>query len=317
MKNTRRTGYAVAALAVASMLLGSSAPAWAVVSGRPAVQGEFPWVVEIERKCSSDPSGWCHAGTGTILSQNAVLTTASLVDGRNPSTIRVRAVLCRSEAVTPGNTSIAASYTVHDRFGVGSWTYPHDLSIVNLATPLQLTSTVSPALLPGDSSDYVGVPVTIVGWGSTGSMSGPMSNCLLKADTNVISTTEANYMGDHPVEVPGLTISDAQLPVYEPTETKTFCNGDVGSPVMAPSGGQTVVVGVESFGFKLAGQCVAYMPSVATRTSAYLPWIFGNAPSAPLGAEENDGLSISDQMVPSDASSSQPAEHRSVAPRSR
>jgi secreted trypsin-like serine protease len=312
-KSTRRKGLALALLAVASMFLGLSAPAWAVMNGNPAAPGEFPFVVAVEAFTSS---GWTFVGAGVVLDPNTVLTVAHLVDGASATNRRIRAGVTCLEG---GYVRDVASYNVHESYLSGPGTLANDIALVRLTEPLPIIpGQIESASLPvDDSNNYVATPVEIVGWGRTVDH-GSSEQCLHKADSQVISVSEARHWTQ---DVPGLTVTEEHLPVDNPSQASAFCRGDAGSPVIVLDGARYVVAGLNSFGLTRGNRCALDRPSFATRTSSYLQWIAAKAgASLPLGGDEvdeDDELRISDESMPQDTNFFESDRHRSVNPRSR
>jgi hypothetical protein len=80
----RSKGVALGLWVAALTSVVVSEPAWAINGGTSALNGEFPFAVEI-----TGPTG--HLCSGTIISASDVLTAASCVAFANPGDLRVLA----------------------------------------------------------------------------------------------------------------------------------------------------------------------------------------------------------------------------------
>jgi hypothetical protein len=153
--------------------------------------------------------------------------------------------------------------------------YSDNIAIITLQSPLTLGANLQVAQLPSDNSDqFVGDVFVAEGWGRTSG--GNALPCPLQVGRmTALSTDDANALFSTS-EFP--TVSNSQLAVYDLANNVTMCNGDSGGGLYCPSGGNSVLCGINSFGVETGGVCLASYPSLTTRVSAYLDWIMVNAP---------------------------------------
>ncbi|KAF2818518.1 trypsin-domain-containing protein [Ophiobolus disseminans] len=201
-----------------------------IVGGVAAAQGDFPFIVSIQRSGS-------HFCGGTLLNANTVLTAAHCAVGQTASQIKVRA---GSLSRTTGGVLVqVSSITVNQGYVAG--TYNGDLAIMKLATAIPTSSTIAYAVLPASGSDPVaGVTTTVAGWGTTSSGGSTLPTNLLKVDVPVVSRTScrASY-GTSAVTVQMFCAGLA-------AGGKDSCQGDSGGPIIDKA--TRVLIGAVSWG---------------------------------------------------------------------
>src|SRR5262245_33529519 len=123
---------------------------------------EFPYEVAIYANDA-------FRGNGVLITSTNVLTTASVVDGSLPSTLRVEAgsnhMGGTGSSLLGGGTSVlVANYTIHQDYNNGPVPYANDIAIINLATALTFSDSIYPAMLPVSNQDqFVGFG-KVSGW---------------------------------------------------------------------------------------------------------------------------------------------------------
>ncbi|OAL01786.1 trypsin-domain-containing protein [Phaeosphaeriaceae sp. SRC1lsM3a] len=203
-----------------------------IVGGTTASQGDFPFIVSIQRV-----SGGSHFCGGSLLNGNTVLTAAHCAVGQTASSIQIRA---GSLSRTSGGTVVrVSSIKVNPSYSSG--TYNNDVAILKLASSIPTSSTISYAQLAASGSDpAAGTGTTVAGWGTTSSGGQSLPVNLLKVDVPVISRTTCNSnYGSGRVTASmfcaGLTQGG-----------KDSCQGDSGGPIVNTA--TRVQLGVVSWG---------------------------------------------------------------------
>lgn len=261
----------MAAVAVAGL-----SPESYILGGTPASPAEFPWQLSQERLGAA----WSHSCGASLLKANYALSAAHCVDGASSSVIRVWAGLTDRSNTQNGVVSNCQSYRMHESYGSGPGTYPNDIAIITLVTPIASNGdNIVYADLPDNNDDqFVGRSVVLSGWGRTSS-SNVLPQALQKVTIGVISTADCNQRMS---PVSGATVTDNMICFYDTATQAGSCNGDSGGPANlnypADTDSRRVVAGVTSWGIQGGGACLPSYPSVYTRTSAYLAWIAGATP---------------------------------------
>jgi hypothetical protein len=263
--------------ALAALVLCTGVAAPALKAQELPAPGQYPWSVAILNKTAS---GFSFRGNGVLISSTCVLTTAGVVDGAQSSSLSVEA---GTNHLGNGTIAPVSDYRMHSEFGVGSVTYSNDIAVVYLAEPLPIGGFIQLADLPLDQGNFhTGETALVSGWWRPGCVAG-LSNSLLDGSIQVISTGEAASMLDN---VPGATVWDNQLCLYDASQNFTPWGYAKGSGICAVDSGHFVVAGLCSWGvtpellaggmYDYAGCMLAGFPHVGTRVSAYKDWILAN-----------------------------------------
>jgi secreted trypsin-like serine protease len=238
-----------------------------IIGGTNAVRGAWPWQLSQQRLGST----WSHSCGASLLSTTKALSASHCVDGADASILRVIAGLYARSDETGSQTSNVASYTMHERYQVDTASYSNDVSILNLATEIDLGAEIQLLRMPPADNLFTGVTCTLTGWGRT-SISNNLPDILQQANIAVIDTAQcASLMS----AVSGTEIWDNHLCLYDSANRIGSCNGDSGGPCNCPDGaGGYYVAGITSWGVSSAlGRCLQTYPSVYTRVSSYIDWI--------------------------------------------
>lgn len=228
----------VSLLASASAVAGPEAP---IIGGTPATQGEFPNVVGIVLQ-TSQGEALC---TGTLIAQDWVMTAGHCVlpseagvgsQADVTAALRVYVGVLSIFPPPAGNTGLGAQDSMPDPLFDINALGSHDMGLIHLASPVE---GVSPVKLNFDPSQaQSGLAVTQVGFGETSG--GPTGTA------GTLYTVGQALVGCASI---GLgSASDANLLCYNQTNGTGKCNGDSGGPSFAQLSGETVEVGVTSFG---------------------------------------------------------------------
>jgi len=245
-----------------------------IIGGINAQPGAWPWQLSLQ--AYDGTYGWYHTCGASLLSSTNVLTAAHCVDGRTPSIMRVIAGLYRRSILTGTQTVGASSISMHERYeldeSLGSTS--NDIAVITLSSRITTNSNIQYANLPPNNLDnFAGKSCTLTGWGRT-SISSTLPDILQQVSMPVITTQDCSQRMQ---SISGVVIWDNHICVYNTAQSSGSCNGDSGGPMNCPNiYGGYYVAGVTSWGISrvATGECLQSYPSVYTRTSAYLNWIF-------------------------------------------
>merc|ERR1711862_610335 len=130
------------------------------------------------------------------------------------------------------------------------------------------TAPVQPVCLPtytDAADDFVGVGVTLTGWGRPSDSAGGISEVLREVDVTTISV--ADCQAYYSIVTHGVLCIDSE-------GGHGSCNGDSGGPMNYVTGGVTQTRGITSFGSSTG--CETGYPDGYTRVTDYLDWIESN-----------------------------------------
>ncbi|HEY4242586.1 MAG TPA: S1 family peptidase [Kofleriaceae bacterium] len=253
------------ALGALGLTLAAAAPAHAapIIGGTATQVGDYPSVVVI-----LVGDGLC---TGELIDPSWVLTAAHCV---KPSTTGLanQAAVTASAAVyyetvnlNQSHTHVAhASATMFDPAFEESALGSNDMGLIKLSTPI---TDVAPSRVNLVASDApVGIPVTMVGFGTTevGAGGGAGVEYVLKNRMSVGCSTFSGFGG----------LSDANLMCYDQSDSKGKCEGDSGGPSFAMINGVQTIVGITSFGDE---NCA--IMGADTRIDAEKTWLLAQIPT--------------------------------------
>ncbi|GAB1694440.1 S1 family peptidase [Krasilnikovia sp. M28-CT-15] len=221
---------------------GGAQPSRAVVGGKLAPDGWFPWMVRLSMGCG-----------GALTAPRVVLTAGHCVAGTGPDS-SIRVVAGVADLKSP-NAIVARSVTVIRATGFHGEVNGDDWALIKLDRALNLP--VLPLSRGGD-----GGPQTILGWGQT-SESNPIQQRRLRYATVSIvpdATCAAAYR-----KVGVALVADESLCAGAPGVDT--CQGDSGGPMVRRTGRNGwVQTGIVSWGVGCARQ--GY-PGVYTQVSAF------------------------------------------------
>lgn len=226
-----------------ALLVGVPAPAFAVVGGVRADQGQFPWAVRLSDGCD-----------GALVAPDVVLTAAHCVVGMGRLAVTAGAADLRD------GTTVAVS-AARVAPGFRSASRGADWAVVRLATPLDL-----PLLPLTPSTAYDQGTFVVVGWGAAREGGAQQRHQRWVSVPFVPDRTcgqayrRAGYVDDAMICAGDL--ADGGIDA---------CQGDSGGPLVArDSTGRWVEVGIVSWGY---GCARPGYPGVYTQVSTYGPAI--------------------------------------------
>lgn len=252
----------------------SAAPATAILNGRPAAPGAYPWMVALLSASNGVQAADSQFCGGVLVAPDRVLTAAHCVQEiTNPRQIQVAVGGYRLSA-NDGQRIRARAYGVEPRSQVTSTssTLPFDLAVIVLERPA--TGVQPLQVLGADEQGLIapGAPIRAVGWGAVrqveeGAFVGAFqiaADTLREADLQVVGATDCERVNGRLFREDSMRcLIDAQA------NTSPVCHGDSGSPaVVQAADGKWRLVGVASFG---GGGCGA----------AGVPTVYAFAPAAP------------------------------------
>jgi secreted trypsin-like serine protease len=183
--------------------------------------------------------------SGTIVGPSTILTAAHCVDPASVGPGNTWDIL--PGTIPDGSVRLATTDVDWDRaFNVNNLGAGHDIGVIHLAAP----STVAPLAINRSHTLGTG-SVRIVGYG-TNTHQNTGSGTKRTATTSI--TAQSNIL------------------VQIGTSNRQTCHGDSGGPAFQTIGGQSVIIGVTSFGSDRA-TTVCFGGGVDTRVDAYLPFL--------------------------------------------
>jgi secreted trypsin-like serine protease len=278
-------------LATASLALGISSPAHAVVGGNDADPGEYPYVAHI----LIDRSFQC---TGTLVTPLHVVTAAhcsSLAPGGIANVplgqpgqlieLSVGAHSTPSGSLLGGYQSDGEQHAAAAVFVSPGWaglgSVSHDVAVIELDAPSS-KAPVKIASAAERSLWSAGTPATIAGFGATES-GGEQPDVLQEAQVPIVADEDAAQAYPYLVEgvdpLFGGFESETQVGAGFPQGGVDTCQGDSGGPLLVPAGSEMRLVGDTSYG---AGCAEPGFPGVYGRLAddTLREWIRSIAPGA-------------------------------------
>ncbi|XP_053960018.1 trypsin-like [Anastrepha ludens] len=235
-----------------------------VVGGVSAATDAAPYIVSLQ-------AGSVHYCAGSILNANWVVTAAHCLTSK--SQVLSSTLVAGSNDVT-GTASTTqkraiTSYVVHSLYTGGI--APYDIGLVYTATAFQWTSAVKPVTLPSSGVVPTG-SADLYGWGSTSTTTVPSYPTMLQVAKNIPIISESacvSALGTKGADVHSTNICTGPL-----SGGIGICTSDSGGPLVQTSNGETILIGIVSWGKIPCGQ--PNSPSVYVQISDFISWISSN-----------------------------------------
>lgn len=209
--------------------------------------------------------GWGLCG-GALISTNYVLTAAVCVNGANEGTVILGAQNLQNENEA-GQVRVdfsSSDVSIHEEYV--EFIFRNNIAVIRLPQSVSVTERIRPAVLPAvtDSRTFSGMQGTVSGFGRTSDASTSFSDVLRYVSNPILTNADcsAGWYGD---------LVDGQKMCLAYTNARGPCIGDVGGPLTVQDAGQSLIVGLFSFGY--AAGCESQWPAVFVRVTFYLNWI--------------------------------------------
>jgi len=223
---------------------------WRIVGGESAADGQFPYQISMR-------NGGSHSCGGSILDETTILCAAHCVDGVSAAQLTV--VAGTNTLNAGGDSHKVSSISMHKDYD--SWNIQNDISILKLATPLDLSNPKIGVVGLPSSNIGGGENVILSGWGRT-SYPGNIPNDLQWINLRTITVDECKSLQT------GSEIIDSEVCTLTQSG-EGACHGDSGGPLVDTNGNQ---IGIVSWGTP----CARGYPDVFTRVYSFLDWIKAN-----------------------------------------
>ncbi|XP_077165509.1 coagulation factor IX [Paroedura picta] len=227
-----------------------------VVGGQNSKKGEVPWQVYV---LDSEQKGFCG---GSIINENWIVTAAHCIES-GPHTI-VAGELRREEDDQTEQTRRVVRIIPYPAYN-SSQRYNHDIALLELDSPLELNSYVTPVCIADKefTNSLLKFGMSMVsGWGRL-AFQGREASILQVLKVQLID--RATCMRNTKV-----TIVPSMFCAGHPHEAKDTCQGDSGGPHATEMEGTWFLTGITSWGERCA---MKDKYGIYTRVARYVKWI--------------------------------------------
>ncbi|ODM90648.1 Kallikrein-11 [Orchesella cincta] len=204
-----------------------------VIGGVEAVKHQYPWLVRLYISIASGVTRRC---TGSLISLDLVLTSATCVNGTNSQIIVIAGDHSIFQNDGTEQSLLGQEIITHENFNRGG-NLENDIALIRLPSNLTETRAVKPLFLPLNSYNTSQATWgTVAGWGETRfseGEEGPSSSTLMKA--NVTLLTEYFCEDAFP------TVNE-ELQFCAEGDGKGAYKGDFGGPLLC--NGMTIFCGI-------------------------------------------------------------------------
>ncbi|CAH1636844.1 unnamed protein product [Spodoptera littoralis] len=203
--------------------------------------------------------------SASLISNNRILTAAHNLNDGWSTVPSVTVVLGTTTLMSDGVRQTTSDYVLHENYNV--FVFRSDIAIINLPSPVQFSSNLSPIALPSGSQlgdDFTGEIAIASGFGINPGNGGVLPNQPLSyVDLPVISNDECKQAYGS-IILPGIICTGSVV-------GKNICTGDSGGPLAVQRNNSPVVIGVVSF--RSGGVCDGGSPAGYARVTHYVDWI--------------------------------------------
>jgi secreted trypsin-like serine protease len=237
-----------------------------IVNGSPAEPHQFPYQVALLINSASS-TGLCG---GSVISQFAVLTAAHCTSTGVTGYLIIAGAYNRNliEPNQQRRNVIPDDFIPHPNYG--PLRLINDVAVLRFTQPFTFNTFVQPVSLASDDSNrHVGASVHVSGFGRISDSNTLTSEVVLFTVKTVITNAACS------VNFP-LIVQDSTICAVGTTGiNNSVCNGDSGGPLTIRDSGNSLQVGVVSFGS--AQGCELNVPDGYARVSTFHPWILSVA----------------------------------------
>lgn len=240
-----------------------------IIGGTSADEGEWPSTVALVRINEQSLFQRQFCAATLISSRWAVTAGHCLFDGfgtqLDAASLRVAMGFTDLANESQASEVVVANLFVHPDYDNSNSSSPHDIALIELATP---TSQPFMRIFDGDARDMVGESSVVVGWGAT-NFNDPTRPLFPSELNEVFLPIVSAAVCNAPQSYNGI-ITEGQICAGFPQGGRDSCLGDSGGPLMALQNGEYRQIGVVSFG---RGCAEPNFYGVYSRVAFYKLWI--------------------------------------------